>query len=293
MVTQLCISLSFPPEAVKTLSRWNEIITGNEKWNRMLQESIADYLADGQTHLDMTQTLADQLGASVYEVHLVLLLHCALDLRKAYAEKGLSDELYLETMQDLRCKLMECYRLHGVWGNGVLAWNRRFFRMERFQLGRLQFEVKPWTGLGYEDYLIEGQDAYWCHIPSSGPCTPEMVRNSLKRAYAFYQRQGIWAVGCKSWMLYPPHFPLFKTGGNLDAFRRCFQVFHQVDREDNHDLWRIFGVDNETPLPLLPEETSLQRSFAPWLRQGNKMGTGVGVLLFDGENILTYKNQEE
>ena len=142
----------------------------------MLQESIADYIADGQTHLAMTQALADQLGASVYEVHLVLLLHCALDLQKVYAEKGLSYELYLESMQDLRYKLMECHRLYGVWGNAVLAWNRRFFRLERFQLGRLQFEVKPWTGLGYEDYLIEGQDAYWCHIPSSGPCTTDMVK---------------------------------------------------------------------------------------------------------------------
>jgi hypothetical protein len=79
----------------------------------------------------------------------------------------------------------------------------------------------------------------------------------------------------------------------LDEFRRCFKVFHQIDREENRDLWRIFGVENETDLALLPEKTSLQRSFAPWLRQGNKMGTGYGVLLFDGENILTYQNQEE
>lgn len=292
MVTQLCKELKFPQEAIESLSRWNQIITQNEKWNNMLRESIADYDADGQDHLALTEQLAEEIGASVYEVYMVLLLHCALALRQKYAEKGLPDDLFVDTMMDLRYKLMECHQLYGVWGDPFLVWNRRFFRLERFQLGRLQFEVKPWTGVGYEDYLVEGKDAYWCHIPSSGPCTPELVRESLKRAYEFYNIQGIFAVGCKSWMLYPPHFPLFKSGGNLDQFRRCFQVFYHWERE-NIDLWRIFGVDNKTDLNALPEETSLQRSFAPWLRQGNKMGTGVGILLFDGENVLTYNDQED
>ena len=285
MLKQLCRELEFPSAAIENLMLLNQRITQNNRLNKMLWQSLADYEAEGEAHIALLEQLSGELGASVYEVHLVFLLHGALHLRQKYAQNGLPDALFVETMQDLRYKLIECHQVYGVWGIFVLPWYRRCFRLERFQLGRLQYEIRPWTGPGYGSWLQEGEMAFWCHIPSSGPCTPEMVLDSLKQAYDFYNIKGTFAVGCKSWMLYPPHFPLFKPGSNLDAFHRLFTVFDKKERE-NEDLWRIFGFRDVVDLAALPEETSLQRSFAPWLRQGNKMGIGTGILLFDGKKII-------
>lgn len=288
----LCKELGFPSKAIQALSQWDERIAAEPSWSKLLQTSIADYASDGQAHLELLETLSREMEAPLYEIHMVFLLHCAKDLRQEYARRGLPDQLFLDTMSDLRYKLLECHRIYGQWGTFVLHWYRGFFRLERFQLGRLQYEIRPWKGVNYEPWLREGENAYWCHIPSSGPCTPEAVLDSLKRAYEFYKIQGVFAVSCKSWMLYPPHFPLFKPGGNLSRFQQFFKVFHQEERE-NVDLWRIFGVKENVDISRLPEETALQRSFASWLRQGNKMGCGAGILLFDGENVLTYHDNLE
>ena len=127
-----------------------------------------------------------------------------------------------------------------------------------------------------------------CHIPSSGPLTPEAVLDSLKRAYSFYadvQKEGILPVVCHSWLLYPPHYELF--GKNTKAFYDLFTVLRQDVSAENGDFWRVFNRPfSEDILTDLPEDTSLRRGFKQFLLAGNKMGSGYGVLLFDGERVL-------
>ena len=55
------------------------------------------------------------------------------------------------------------------------------------------------------------------------------------------------------------------------------------------DAWRIFGADAEKEPKNLPEQTSLQRAFKEYLVQENKVGQGIGVIIFDGEKILNNK----
>lgn len=52
------------------------------------------------------------------------------------------------------------------------------------------------------------------------------------------------------------------------------------------DFWRIFHCKPTTDLQNLPKDTSLRRNFITYLQQGNPMGVGLGVLLFDGEKII-------
>ena len=62
-----------------------------------------------------------------------------------------------ESLFDLKWKAMECRKVYGVWGNFTQDWFAGFLRMERFTLGRLQFEImkeapsgcpKEWKALG-------------------------------------------------------------------------------------------------------------------------------------------------
>ena len=285
MIRSLCMELQFPEEATSLFAQLDETVMAKPALGNLLQEAKEDYMNAGERHLLLLERLASELDIDPLTANMILLLRLALELRPVYKKNGYSDALYLDSMNDLRYKLMETKQVYHVWGNVALKWYRPFFQCTRFALGRLQYEVRPWSGPNFEPWLHTGQDAYICHIPSSGSCSPEDVLESLKRAYRFYHIEGIFAVGCHSWLLYPPHVPLFPKNGNMVKFQKNFTILDQEER-DNLDLWRIFGVDKNSDYALLPEDTTLRRSFAPWLRQGNKMGCSHGVLLFDGETIL-------
>jgi len=60
-------------------------------------------------------------------------------LRVMYEKNGIPLDVYYDTMRDLRYKLMECYKMHGVWGSFVASWFCGAFVLDRFEIGRLQY----------------------------------------------------------------------------------------------------------------------------------------------------------
>ena len=70
------------------------------------------------------------------------ILLCAKPLRYIYQNKGLGEELFIDTMMDAKYKLMECKAVHNIWGTFVLTWFKGFFTLDRFKLGRLQFNFE-------------------------------------------------------------------------------------------------------------------------------------------------------
>jgi hypothetical protein len=182
---------------------------------------------------------------------------------------------------------MECKTVKGVWGTFVGWWYHEFFRLARFGLGRLQYEKVPFRCEEYHG-IKKGDIVFNCHIPSSGPLLREEVIDSLKKAHAFYRdelKDGIFILVCSSWLLYPPMYEVFPENGNLRKFYELFVVIEAKEVETELSLWRIFGVE-QTPIKDLPENSSLQRRLKQHLLQGGTMGSGYGVLLFDGEKIL-------
>ena len=145
----------------------------------------------------------------------------------------------------------------------------------------------------YGDLLKQGDVVCNCHIPSSGALLGEDVLASLKMAYDFYpqyRRNGILPITCNSWLLYPPVAELFKEGSNLDRFYKIFEILKTKEQEHNSDFWRIFNLPfSEENLQNAPENSSLQRSIKAFLQAGNHLGAGLGIILFDGENILTQR----
>lgn len=284
MITALCRELDFPEEAVLSLSADFEKMAAVPGAVQKLMLALEDiYRGAGEEYANIVKELGEQAGVHPYAADMVFALCCALPLRFIYQQKGWSDELFLDAMADLRYKLMECKNIHGVWGSFVASWFRGFFICDRHALGRLQYEPRN-LKYPYGKYE-EGELVYNCHIPSSGPLTPELVTDSLKKAHEFYKPEdGILKVVCSTWMLYPPMQEIYPEGSNLRAFYDLFTVLSAKERPENKGLWRIFGA--ETELHKLPERSSLQRRLKEFLLAGNNMGIGYGILLFDGEKIL-------
>ena len=118
-----------------------------------------------------------------------------------------------------------------------------------------------------------------CHIPASGPLLLDEVEESFKLAYDFFKISGPMVVVCSSWLLYPPFYEeVFKKGSNLSKFYELFDVVDSNERAITADAWRVFGT-LETDLDKLPQETTLQRNLLAFLKAGNSMGGGYGVLV--------------
>ncbi len=284
MIATIGRKLGFPDEAVLSLSAdFEKMMAVPGAAQRLMLATDDLFLAEGENYAAVVREVAEQSGVHKYAADMVFALWCAHPLRYIYRQKGWDEEIFWKSMEDLRYKLMECKSVKGVWGSFVAYWFRGFFIGDRHGLGRLQYEPRE-LRYSYGDYK-EGDLVYNCHIPSAGPLTPELVMDSLKKAYAFYQpKDGILKVVCNSWMLYPPMYEVYPEGSNLRAFMELFTILNTKEDPENKNLWRIFGSEKE--LQKLPEGSSLQRRLKTFLLEGNNMGHGYGILLFDGEKVL-------
>lgn len=281
MLYDIMNAAGFPPDAQNYFALKEQELLSMECAQHRINDAVLAVCTDGAEFIPLLEALAADSGVPRYASDMIVLLYAAEKMAEQYKELGISDEIYRDTVSDLCHKLYECKKLKGEWGTFVAWWLAGYFRLKRFALGRLQYEVV--------DY--DGKPALNCHIPSGSPLKFEAVMDSLHKAYDFYpsvRADGKITVICHSWLLYPPHRELFSEGGNLRRFVDLFTVTESTPDPKNQSLWLIFYKNyNSVSLDELPTDTSLQRAFVEYLRAGNCMGYGRGYLIFDGEKVVS------
>ena len=244
-----------------------------------------------QVYTDL-DAFAEEIEEHSFTMSMLLLLLCGEPLLDLYHMAEISEDIYIDSMKDLTCKLVECYELHGIWGTFVSDWYPRFYTMDRFALGRLQYEFSTF---GLEDTLIngnlikKGDKVLNMHIPSSGSFSTKVRMHSYKKAYEFYEKdfggKPIPFV-CNSWLLYPKYQDILPERSNILGFCKDFAYIHERTEDDFHNAWRIFGKDYKKDPKEWPRDTSLRKLFAEYVECGGTSGNGYGVFLFDGQTFL-------
>ena len=286
----------YPEQSHETFLNADRRIYENEKYSATLDELLArhkngDY-EEVKELLDELTVLAGEMEISEYTLHLLFFMYLSRDLREQYKSRGIPDEVYQSSMTDLRAKLIECHDVYGIWGSFVASWFNGFFILDRFALGRLQFEQRvfncdDYTKNGYT--VHEGDTVFNVHIPSLGPLKRELVIDAFKRAYAFFseQHEGKPIVFvCGSWLLYREHYDFLPQNSNILRFMDCFDILESSDSEHFGDAWRVFGAYGSQPAENWQEDTSIRRVFKQRVLSGGKTGHGFGVVVFDGEKII-------
>ena len=248
--------------------------------------------------------LSDLIGENKYTVNFVLLLNCTKPLLAKYKKENIDEEIYWRSILDLKSKMIECKENYDVWGTFVEGWFRGFYTLNRFALGRLQFENSDFCCDMYVKNGVELYDSDFVvgmHIPSNqGPLTYEARLDSYRRAYNFFKdkfknpRYGIFC--CHSWLLYPDNQNILPEKSNISDFLRDFEPLEVTWTYDFGDQWRIFGVKNDRkPVDELPQNTSMQRAYVEWFKKGKKPGHAYGIIVYDSETdtILTRCTREE
>lgn len=287
---QLMRDLDFPMDAVgELLDREKELKAAG--FGRRLEEMAAE-LMEGETSEErLRKMLADcealekETGVHRYTLDLFFLLYCAQILRDRYRGRGFSDQLFVDSMMDLKWKLLECRQVYGVNGIFVGHWYGRFFDMTRFALGRLQFETEHFEAEKYEQDGIlvkKGDTVLNMHVPSSGPLTSEKVDEAFQLAAGFYRDlfpDGVIPFVIDSWLLDPDLMKLLPEG-NTKEFTSRFCLLSYKKHEVFADGWRVFGGEWEKTPDMLPRKTRLQTAVADYLAAGGKLGEGYGILIW-------------
>lgn len=294
-IKNLAERLSFPTEAVEFLSACATQISENAQADASMAEAIwafakSNYSFDGMKY--RFARISELSSLHEYTVAMLFLMQACEDLERRYAEAGYDDKLFIDTMSDLRFKLIECKNVKGIWGTFVASWYPGFFNMTRFALGRFQYEKREFSHdcYGVNGYFVrKGDTVLNFHIPSSGVSLTDEVRfDSYRRAREFFfpEAEGAVPFVCSSWLLWPGYESYIPDGLNLKRFRHDFTVLSASESDTFGNGWRVFADKAELPANELPRDTSQRRMFAKYCEDGKKHGHGYGVFLFDGEKIV-------
>lgn len=236
---------------------------------------------------------------SEYALNLLFVFECSGYLWEKYKEKGISKEVFINSLCDCRYKVKECYTVCGEWGAVPIDWFNGFFKMWRFSYGRLTYDSDAlFDGGNYKigDYtVLNGDFVLGCHIPSDSPLYEDAVIDSLKRAYNVHKdslRDGILRVRTATWLIYPPYQgAVIKEGSNINKFYNMFHIYDVYECGEDNPFphgWRIFGT-KIYDVDKYKTDTSLRRNFISYIKNGGTHGVGRGLLLFDGEKVIKGK----
>lgn len=258
-----------------------------------IEKYAEKYMAYNMELNTVLEEMEDEtFSLSKYTINLLFVLRCTGYYRNNLLKKDISEEMIINNLKDIKCKLDECQKRYDEFGIMSISWYNLLFRENRYQLGRLQFEIEVHEGgdVTYAGHTLNnGQLKLKCHIPSLGPLTKESCMDSYRKAYGFYKdyfKDGILRITLGTWLLYPPYKDVFAPDSNTAALRKDYHIFRVRENKNFKDGWRVFGKDI-TEFNTLPGGTSLQRKMAQYIENGGTFGEGDGVLFFDGERIIT------
>ncbi len=277
----------YEQEEIKKLLETFDKIQNNPASKEHFNRAIALYEEKIDCDYNEVIALADNAAkeAYVYEYTAELLIFICFTrkLKERYTEKGITLDIYDDTVKDFRYQMLDCKVTRGILGVLYVSWFVGFVKMERFCLGRFQYEVVKFGC----DYSKDGKTltpdslVLNVHIPGSGePLSESLALKSFEMAKEFYKDiiGEPFAFKCSSWLLYPEHESLLPETSNIRRFMELFDIIDYGIKKNNGDLYRIFGTEEKRP-EFLPENTSLQRIYKQHLLKGGKTGYGVGIRL--------------
>ena len=279
----------FPADTVAVLTSAYKAIYNDDVSKGIFDRFIGEYSEsvniDYNLMLDKCAEIAERLRLHEYTVKLLIYVCLTKPLRDHYYKAGYTSEIYRRTVLDLKYKLIECKLIKGIDGTFVANWISGFFNMTRFGFNRLQFEVKTCKAdyISGDKSVKVGDPAIIVHIPRTGtPLDPAECEKDFEAAKEFFMdcfKDTPMVFTCHSWLLYEKLREFLRETSNIVSFMNKFDIISTdyLDFGDYNQVWRLFDVDYSGDLDDLPENSSLQRAYKQYLKDGGRWGAGYGI----------------
>lgn len=282
-------SYDYPEEAIATLLAAYDVLKENPDFRKLLEIYDKDRFCDYTAMLAKCKAIAKDTGIHTYTVEFLMFMCFSRRLRETYRENGLPDAMWRQSMLDLKCKMLVCKAVKNVWGMFVAFWYDGFFRMERFGMGRMEFELFEFPLEYYEKdgkVLRKGDQVINCHIAKTGqPLSRELVEDAYRQAAEFYKdafKGKPIPFFCESWLLFSKMDELLPARSNIRSFKERFDIIHDhlYDKGDYSEMWRLYDMDYTGNLDDFPGDSSLRRAYKQYLKDGGQVGEGYGVFFW-------------
>lgn len=282
-------SYDYPQEAIDTLLAAYDVLGNNKDFQGLLEIYNNDRFCDYKALLAKCKGIAADTGIHTYTVEFLMFMCFSKKLLQTYLENGYTESLWRQSMLDLKCKMMVCKNVKNIWGMFVAWWYDGFFRMERFGLGRMEFELFEFPLDYYEKdgkVLRKGDKVINCHIAKTGKSlSPELVEDAYSHAAEFYKNEFQGKpipFFCESWLIYSKMDDLLPVKSNIRTFKERYDVIHDhlYEKGDYSEMWRLYDMDYTGNLDDFPGDSSLRRAYKQYLKEGGQVGEGYGVFFW-------------
>ena len=302
-VKYVCERYEYPEGSFEALEKAYGAITGNASAEKLFFKWISAYESDAIDSEDWAAFLSESAeaarlcGECEYTVKLLILILMSPHMRELYIRAGIDEEIFYDSLGDLKWKLLECIRMHGVVGTFVAHWHILFYQMRIFSLGRLQFEVKKFG----REFSVCGVDLHsdttviGVHIPSSGRLVRSEYLESYARAEKFFSHlfpDGKTVLICNSWLLFPEHKVMLPETSGIRIFAEDYSVVEANYAKPLARPWPIFYEKKNAPADELPTNTSLERAYAERYKKGLPSGSALGVIIYKDGKILNTERDK-
>lgn len=238
-------------------------------------------LLDGAT-LNENITLKD-IESSVENCpyNLLYTLYLLEGVKEKYDEKGIPEEIFLDTMHDIVRWSEVWFEINGKLGLDLMGWICDHLSLKLFKLGRLQFDF----GKFEKDYPLhnikQGENFIGVHIPAEGPMLPEDCDESFEKAKSFFEKfypeYTFSYFTCFSWLLDETLDKYNKPNSNIEKFRKRFTL---IDGHETYVLLKYVLRHDAEPNNI--QKFTPQSSFSKNIKQavidGEKFYTRLGYI---------------
>lgn len=223
-------------------------------------------------------------------------------VKDRYAKKGISDEIFFDTMNDIKIWVNDCRdNLHST-GLNELNWIMLHMNMSIFKIGRLQYQKMLYympNTYNKNGVSIKMGDKIWnVHICRGEKLDYEACEKSFQTAQEFirkyYPDYPDNKFMCHSWLLYPTNKEFMPENSNILKFPDLWEVISH--REDPASAYRwLYSVRYKNKVLLknkkktgsygctekLPQNTVMQKNGIEYIKNGGTLGDGFGVKILD------------
>ena len=289
-ITRLGERINMPQQHTAEVLRLCAAICADSDFSDAYQKIEDRFFAGDDSTRDDIARLAEEHGMEKYMATLTFCEMYSLRTLEIYGWRNYDTDVYYDSFRDLVIWGNVCLKQHGTFGIANYGWVSEQIRAAMFRIGRLQFHLIPHHAPDYTHAGVRvqhGDEVINIHIPEGDSLTREKRLDSYRRAYRFFHQTGNAVFVCDSWLLYPAHTEFLDERSNILDFMRDFEIIHFSEKHGSFDdCWRVFGFRESYDPDSLPRETGLQRSYADRLASGGATGSGYGVFIFDGKNII-------
>lgn len=209
-------------------------------------------------------------------------LYFCEELERRYKEKGIEEEIFMDTLSDMPRWLDTWSDLKGgLYFNELEDWFIWHFKMKLFKIGRLQFGMSKFRWEIPQKGIKKGENVIDIHIPAAGPLLKEDCEKSLDMAREFFEKYypefDYSYFMCSSWLLDETLDKILDKNSNILKFQKLFEIVDKVEKDSIISYVLRWKTRREEIADIVPK-SSFAKKVKEMAINGETFYVGTGVI---------------